>query len=173
MATVKCQLCGNEFEAGRNDAKWCSECKPIKRRENYTKSDKRHKYNSCPLCGKNKYYKSTTCVSCRKQKSLFPRGEQNPCWKGGRRKHTNGYVEILMPPSSGRSIYILEHRYIWEKAFGPIPKGIILHHLNGDKTDNRLENLCALRRNEHSPKLILEPFRKRINELESQVKRIT
>ena len=33
------------------------------------------------------------------------------------------------------------HRYIWEKHKGKIPKGYHVHHLNNNKTDNRIENL--------------------------------
>ena len=43
-----------------------------------------------------------------------------------------------------------EHRLVWEKAHGPIPEGYIVHHKNGDKFDNRLENLEILTHAEHS-----------------------
>ena len=33
------------------------------------------------------------------------------------------------------------HRYVWTQAYGEIPKGKHIHHINGIKTDNRLENL--------------------------------
>ena len=38
----------------------------------------------------------------------------------------------------------LEHRYVWTQAHGPISKGIHIHHINGNKKDNRLENLTAV-----------------------------
>jgi len=34
-----------------------------------------------------------------------------------------------------------EHRLVWEAANGPIPEGHHIHHRNGDKLDNRRENL--------------------------------
>ena len=34
-----------------------------------------------------------------------------------------------------------EHRLIWEEAYGPIPSGMQIDHINGIRTDNRLENL--------------------------------
>jgi len=33
------------------------------------------------------------------------------------------------------------HRVIWEAFNGPIPEGAEIDHINGDKADNRLENL--------------------------------
>lgn len=93
-------------------------------------------------------------------------GNKNPLWKGGKTINRNGYVEI----SSGKNKGMLEHRIVWEKAFGKIPEGYIIHHLNGIKTDNRLENLSLLPRKHHSPMSIIEPHQKRINELEKQLK---
>ena len=36
-------------------------------------------------------------------------------------------------------VYI--HRKVWEEHHGPIPKGMVIHHKNSDKLDNRIENL--------------------------------
>jgi hypothetical protein len=38
----------------------------------------------------------------------------------------------------------LEHRYVWTQAHGEIPKGMHVHHINSDKTDNRLSNLALV-----------------------------
>lgn len=42
-----------------------------------------------------------------------------------------------------------EHVIVWESHHGPIPEGMELHHRNGDKLDNRLENLMLATRLEH------------------------
>lgn len=44
---------------------------------------------------------------------------------------------------------IFEHRLVWEAANGPIPTGHHIHHINGDRGDNRLENLQCLLNSEH------------------------
>jgi hypothetical protein len=43
----------------------------------------------------------------------------------------------------GRKHYLSPHRLTWETFVGPIPDGLQINHKNGDKRDNRLENLEA------------------------------
>lgn len=43
-----------------------------------------------------------------------------------------------------------EHRWVWEQAHGAIPEGYVVHHRNGDKRDNRLENLELMTHQQHS-----------------------
>ena len=60
------------------------------------------------------------------------------------------------------------HRYIWEQAHGPIPRGWIIHHINGNQKDNRLENLLAVPRDKHKTAYIVEAVMRRINDLEKE-----
>ena len=41
------------------------------------------------------------------------------------------------------------HRVVWEQHFGPIPQGWHVHHRNGNKLDNQVQNLQCLPKAEH------------------------
>ena len=71
-------------------------------------------------------------------------GEKSHLWKGGRYKVPKGYILVHSPghPFGNARGYVREHRLVLEKSLGRylFPSEVV-HHLNGDKADNRLENL--------------------------------
>lgn len=57
-----------------------------------------------------------------------------------------GYV----PAPIGSRSKKREHVLIWEKHNKMVvPKGWVVHHINEDRTDNRIENLQAMTRGDH------------------------
>lgn len=45
---------------------------------------------------------------------------------------------------------ITMHRYVWQKHNGEIQPGMHVHHIDGDKSNNRIENLELLTASDHS-----------------------
>ena len=52
--------------------------------------------------------------------------------------------------------FIRYARYLWEQANGPVPKGKIIVHANGDQADFALSNLALTTRSEMARKMIAD-----------------
>jgi hypothetical protein len=83
----------------------------------------------------------------------YNKGPNHNRWKGGRRKHSNGYMTIKVEPGHHLDIgngYAYEHRYVAEQKMGRrlLPNEVV-HHINHDKQDNRPGNLEILTRAAH------------------------
>ena len=87
-------------------------------------------------------------------------------WKGGQTNHAAGYRMVRVDGS-----YVMEHRYVWERAHGPIPARWQVHHLNGVKNDNRLENIVAMSASEHHANHHV-PWELRIQALEARLREL-
>lgn len=109
----------------------------------------------CTVCGReflgNVYHQQPTCSQSCGQKAFNRenperfRGTNSRRWKGGRQIR-RGYVFIHQPdhPSchGNKRAYVAEHRLVMEQQLGRVlfPYENV-HHKNGDRADNRLENL--------------------------------
>lgn len=73
-------------------------------------------------------------------------GPNSPTWQGGRSVEATGYVNLTIP---GRGS-IREHRYVMEQHLGrELRPDEHVHHINGDRSDNRIENLQIMSQSEH------------------------
>lgn len=149
-----CPICQTVFFAGlRNpNQKYCSDpCRHVGMRKDVTRI--------CPTCGKDFVTKpSLKKLHCSPQ-----------CW----------YNRTGRPPknyswTNYTKIYVVgvgkkwEHRYVMEQHLGrKLESWEQVHHLNGKKKDNRIENLHLVTPSEHS---IYTTMEKKIRSLEKQLK---
>lgn len=76
--------------------------------------------------------------------TMFKPGTRPPNWKpvGSTRVTKDGYVEIKV--REGNHKWELRSRYVYEKAYGKIPKGYKVFHLDQDSTNDDLDNLMLV-----------------------------
>src|SRR3990167_9776089 len=170
---LQCQRCTTPFEAMRSDAKWCESCKKLVHKDIERKFEARRRH-SCVDCGVQVARKSVRCKACTYKHwvtSGAHKGEKQWNWKGGVHTDQWGYKHLLVHPERKKGHrYRPEHRLVWEAANGPIPKGHVVHHINGVKDDNRLENLEVMPRKKHNHRH--DDHDRRILELEDEVHRL-
>lgn len=80
-------------------------------------------------------------------------GENSGNFKGYRRRTTKGYIACYKPdhPYASAGGLVMEHRLVMEEILGCfLPKSIDVHHLNGVKDDNRIENLAIMTHGAHT-----------------------
>lgn len=83
-------------------------------------------------------------------------GKDHSQRKGGRRISSEGYVLTYAPghPNKHKNKYMFEHRLVMEKHIGRyLHPWETVHHKNGIKDDNRIENLKLLPGNEHNTRV--------------------
>ena len=95
--------------------------------------------------------------------------------KQGRRKNEAGYIQVLDPrrkkAKKAGSNYVLEHRLVMEQHLKRRLKDWeIVHHKNGLRDDNRLENLVVTTSEHHANHTLVPLLQERIRELEWMVR---
>ena len=71
-------------------------------------------------------------------------GPANHHWKGGKTRHHDGYLMVRLPahPRARTAGYVFEHILVMEALLGRhLCLDESVHHRNGVRDDNRVENL--------------------------------
>ena len=152
---------------------------------------------ACSDCGKERWIMLARiknrippkCGSCASRDRVAMRdnlrGTNNPQWLGGRHKLPNGYIEIWIDPNNPyhkmvpkrgkhNNNFILEHRFIMAQYLKRcLYSWEIIHHINGIKDDNRIENLFLVDEAIHEHRTFEKQLQKEIKLLKWQVKILT
>lgn len=126
----------------------------------------------CPTCGGTKDPRAAECRSCgmsRKGREQWANAEVRSRMVDslravhGKRRRTFDMISEntnWMIKSDGRAYtyywegnkkrYIYRYQWRWMQTNGPIPAGYVIHHRNGDHTDDTLVNLECMDMVEHS-----------------------
>ena len=114
-------------------------------------------YPSKILLGRGKYCSKECCLSITninnsKKRHQFKLGERHK-WQKHISVNWAGYIEIYSPnhPFRTKRGYVKEHRLIMEEKIGRhLTKDEDVHHINGNKKDNNIENLELIMHSEHT-----------------------
>jgi len=116
------------------------------------------KIKKCLDCKKPCSSKAKRCKSCNTKQQhklgkfgIMPCGKKHWSWQGGKIK-VNGYIMIRSPqhPNVYGNTYFPEHRLVMEKYLNRyLTSEELVHHINGIRTDNRLENLMLVTKKTH------------------------
>lgn len=131
-----CDGCGRPISGRRPVSGLCYECF----------CESKGVLGVCELCGQRLSRKRIAGLQSNRSRRLYCSrecsksalsGDQHPAWKGGEIVNGGGYVMVRRDGA-----YTQKHRAVIESHLGrKLHKWETVHHKNGDRKDNRLENL--------------------------------
>lgn len=144
----------------------------------YKWGTKRIIWYQCPKCEKSRWIQLQTTKEenftgycekcCRKYRSTLGWRKKKPA----KFKLKNGYIYIRVYPEdefhqmAGSNGYVFEHRLVVAKNLGRcLKRSEIIHHINGKKDDNRINNLQVTSGRKHQQITILESWIKYLEDL--------
>lgn len=111
----------------------------------------------CQICGKIFQVSGSNLKVCprhgKKKYAHKPRVTDTAVKVGSVIRHNKGYLSAYFPdhPMAGQSGYILVHRLVMANHLKRcLRSNEIVHHRNGDRADNRIENLELMHYQEHN-----------------------
>lgn len=114
---------------------------------------------TCPICGEERTVKrhisvakNSLCKKCcykreywsEEKRLAYENRSSRPKTIGKKHVTKLGYIRIHTEDG-----WKYEHHYVWEQNFGAIPKGFVVHHKDGIKTNNDPSNLELMAKKDH------------------------
>lgn len=160
MENINCLNCNTSFNPRRKTTKYCCRvCQATHLATIYSKANglkrRKGKQHTCQQCSQEFYapeYRNETAKFCSRRCITLAHPEitekarfNSPIMKRAGKCNQKRYITIKV---NGK--YIREHRHVMQIHLGrTLETYEQVHHINGDGTDNRIENLMVLTNSEH------------------------